>query len=198
MTLVKVLDMVRRFRRKDARTPLVLMGSFNPIHRYGSARFAKDAAEAGVDGLITVDLPPEEDDVLRQPAAAHGLDVIRLAAPTTDAKRLDTVLSGAGGFLYYVSMAGVTGSKTIDADAVRNAVARLKAATDLPCAVGFGIKTPEQAAEIARFADAAVVGSSIVARLAESTARGDTRERLVKDVAEFCRSLAQSVHAARL
>lgn len=197
MTLVKVLEMVRRFRRADAGTPIVLMGYYNPIHRYGSARFAKDAAEAGVDGLITVDLPPEEDDVLRLPAAAQGLDVIRLATPTTDARRLDTVVTGAGGFLYYVSIAGVTGTKNFEADDVRAAVARLRARTELPCAVGFGIKTPEQAAAIARFADGAVVGSAIVTRLAEGAARGESRDSLVKDVEEFCASLAHSVHAAR-
>ncbi|MGB8363204.1 MAG: tryptophan synthase subunit alpha [Rhizomicrobium sp.] len=197
MTLVKVLEMVRRFRRADGKTPLVLMGYYNPIHRYGSARFAKDAAEAGVDGLITVDLPPEEDDVLRLPAAAQGLDIIRLATPTTDARRLVTVLAGAGGFLYYVSIAGVTGTKSFEAGDVREAVSRLKASTPLPCAVGFGIKTPEQAAVIARFADAAVVGSAIVTHLAEGAARGEPRERLVKDVGEFCASLAHSVHTAR-
>jgi tryptophan synthase alpha chain len=197
MTLSRVLDMVRRFRRKDAKTPIVLMGYYNPVHRYGSARFAKDAAEAGVDGLITVDLPPEEDDVLRAPAAAQGLDIIRLAAPTTDDTRLRTVLSGATGFLYYVSIAGVTGTKDFDPDAVREAVTRLKAHTSLPCAVGFGIKTPDQAATIARFADGAVVGSAIVTRVAESLARGEGREPLVKDIEEFCASLARAVHTAR-
>src|SRR5580658_11134073 len=146
MTLAKTLDLVQRFRRKNTTTPIVLMGYYNPIHRYGTARFARDAAAAGVDGLITVDLPPEEDEVLRIPAAAQGLDVVRLATPTTDAKRLGTVLSGASGFLYYVSIAGVTGTKNFEADDVREAVARLKASTELPCAVGFGIKTPEQAA----------------------------------------------------
>jgi tryptophan synthase alpha chain len=195
MTLPKLLDMVRRFRRADSKTPIVLMGSYNPIHHYGSARFAKDAAEAGVDGLITVDLPPEEDDVLRLPAAAQELDVIRLATPTTDAKRLETVLSGASGFLYYVSIAGLTGTKTFDVEGVSAAVARLKAKSDLPCAVGFGIRTAEQAAEIARFADAAVVGSAVVSRVAQ--ARGGNREQVVKDVLEFCAQLANSVHAAR-
>ena len=112
MTLTKVLDIVRRFRKADAETPMVLMGYYNPIHAYGTARFAKDAAAAGVDGLITVDLPPEEDDVLRAPAYAHGLDIVRLATPTTDDTRLETVLDGASGFLYYVSIAGVTGTKT--------------------------------------------------------------------------------------
>ena len=195
MTLPKVIELVRRFRRADKTTPIVLMGYYNPIHHYGSARFAKDAAEAGVDGLITVDLPPEEDEVLRTPAAAQGLDVIRLATPTTDSHRLPTVLSGAAGFLYYVSVAGVTGTKSFEAGDVRAAVARLKAASPLPCCVGFGIKTPEQAAEIARFADGAVVGSAVVSRIVEAKARG--REALVKDVVEYCERLAKSVHAAR-
>jgi len=193
MTLPKVLDMVRRFRRADKATPVVLMGYFNPIHRYGSARFAKDAAEAGVDGLITVDLPPEEDEVLRVPAQAQGLDIIRLAAPTTDAKRLGTVLSGASGFLYYVSITGVTGTKSFASADVRAAIARLKAKSDLPCAVGFGIRTAEQAADVASFADAAVVGSALVTRFADGAGR--SREALVKDVLDFCAGLAKSVHA---
>jgi tryptophan synthase alpha chain len=195
MTLPKVLDMVRRFRRADRTTPIILMGYYNPIHHYGSARFAKDAAEAGVDGLITVDLPPEEDEVLRIPAAAQELDVIRLATPTTDQKRLETVLDGASGFLYYVSITGVTGTKSFASDDVRAAIGRLRARSDLPCAVGFGIKTPEQAADIAGFADAAVVGSALVSRLADS--KGRRREDLVKDVLEFCAALAKSVHGAR-
>lgn len=195
MTLHKVLDMVRRFRRKDTATPLVLMGYFNPIHHYGSARFAKDAAEAGVDGLITVDLPPEEDEVLRIPAAAQGIDIIRLATPTTDDRRLGAVLSGAGGFLYYVSIAGVTGTKDFEVRDVRAAVARVKERTSLPCAVGFGIKTPQQAAEIARFADGAVVGSALVSRIAENA--GKSRAGHIADVVEFCANLAKSVHAAR-
>jgi tryptophan synthase alpha chain len=142
-----------------------------------------------------VDLPPEEDEVLRVPAAAHGLDIIRLATPTTDAKRLQVVLSGASGFLYYVSITGVTGTKSYASDEVRAAVKRLKASSDIPCAVGFGIKTPEQAADIAGFADAAVVGSAVVSRLAPNKAK--PREELVKDVLEFCAELAKSVHAAR-
>ncbi|MDE2181785.1 MAG: tryptophan synthase subunit alpha [Alphaproteobacteria bacterium] len=189
MTLVKVLDLVRRFRKKDERTPVVLMGYYNPIHKYGTARFAKDAGEAGVDGLITVDLPPEEDEVLRVPAAAHGIDIVRLATPTTDADRLRTVLNGAGGFLYYVSIAGVTGSKTFDGSDVKAALARLKAQSALPCAVGFGIKTSEQAAEIARLADAAVVGSAIV----EHIAAGASPDQ----IAAYCAALAKAVHEAR-
>ena len=195
MTLPKVIELVRRFRRGDKTTPVVLMGYYNPIHHYGSARFAKDAAEAGVDGLITVDLPPEEDEVLRVPANAQGLDVIRLATPTTDSHRLETVLSGAGGFLYYVSIAGVTGTKSFEAADVRAAVSRVKARSKLPCVVGFGIKTPEQAREIARFADGAVVGSALVTRLAGPA--GKRRESVVKDMVDYCASLAESVHAAR-
>jgi tryptophan synthase alpha chain len=198
MTLHKVLDLVRHFRKADATTPIVLMGYYNPIHAYGTARFARDAAAAGVDGLITVDLPPEEDEVLRAPAAAQGIDVVRLATPTTDDARLATVLNGAGGFLYYVSVAGVTGTKSYAQADVREAVGRLKARTSLPCCVGFGIRTPQQAGEIARFADGAVVGSAIVARVAEAHAKGAGRAALAGDIAEFCRSLADSVHGSRM
>ncbi len=194
MTVPRVLDLVRRFRKKDGKTPIVLMGYYNPIHAYGTARFAKDAGAAGVDGLITVDLPPEEDEVLRAPASAHGIDVVRLATPTTDAARLATILNGASGFLYYVSIAGVTGTKSYSQDDVRQAVERLKAKAEIPCCVGFGIRTPEQAGEIARFADGAVVGSAIVARIAE----GGEKEALVGDIAAFCAALAASVHGSRL
>lgn len=198
MTLAKVLDLVRRFRKSDAKTPVVLMGYYNPIHAYGTARFAKDAALAGADGVITVDLPPEEDEVLRAPAAAQGLDIVRLATPTSDGVRLKTVAEGAGGFLYYVSIAGVTGTKSFAEDDVRAAVARVKKASGLPVAVGFGIKTPEQAAVIAQFADAAVVGSAIVEKIAAAAKSGQSRGALVKDVLKFCASLAESVHAARM
>jgi tryptophan synthase alpha chain len=189
MTLTKVLDLVRRFRKKDDKTPIVLMGYYNPIHKYGTARFAKDAAEAGVDGLITVDLPPEEDEVLRAPAQAHRLDIVRLATPTTNDERLKTVLAGAGGFLYYVSIAGVTGTKSFDSGDVRSAVERIKAASPLPCAVGFGIKTAEQAADISKFADGAVVGSAIVDHIASGAT--------VEDIAAYCGVLARAVHGAR-
>ncbi len=195
MTLPKVLELVRKFRRKDQKTPVVLMGYYNPIHAYGTARFAKDAAEAGVDGLITVDLPPEEDEVLRLPAAAQALDIVRLATPTTDDARLPAVLAGASGFLYYVSIAGVTGTKSFSEHDVHAAVSRLQAASKLPCAVGFGIKTPEQAAGVAKFADGAVVGSAIVERIAAGAGR--KKAELIGDVLEFCAALAQSVHAAR-
>ncbi|HEY5347572.1 MAG TPA: tryptophan synthase subunit alpha [Rhizomicrobium sp.] len=195
MTLHKTLDMVRKFRKTEKKTPIVLMGYYNPIHAYGTARFAKDAGEAGVDGLIIVDLPPEEDEVLRVPAAAQGMDVVRLVTPTTDAARLPAVLNGAGGFLYYVSIAGVTGTKSYAEADVRAAIARIKAATTLPCAVGFGIRTPEQAGAIARFADGVVVGSAIVGLIVRDLKK--PRPELISGVLEFCQSLAQSAHAAR-
>jgi tryptophan synthase alpha chain len=166
------------------------MGYYNTIHRYGTARFAKDAAEAGIDGLITVDLPPEEDEVLRLPAAAQGLDIVRLATPTTDDARLGTILDGAGGFIYYVSITGVTGTKSFEPDDVRTAIERLQRATGLPCAVGFGIRNPEQAAGVATFADAAVVGSAIVERMASGAS--------VDEIAAYCASLAEAVHGARI
>lgn len=194
VTAVKVLELVRRFRASDKTTPIVLMGYYNPIHAYSGARFAKDAAEAGVDGLIIVDLPPEEDEVLRVPASTHGLDIVRLATPTTDERRLGAVLEGASGFVYYVSIAGVTGTKSFAESGVRAAVERLKARTTLPVAVGFGIKTSEQAATIARFADGAVVGSAIVDLVAKS---GANRERAVTETLNFCQKLAHAVHTAR-
>jgi tryptophan synthase alpha chain len=196
-TLAKVLDMVRRFRKQDTTTPIVLMGYYNPIHAYGTARFAKDAAQAAVDGLITVDLPPEEDAVLRTPAAAQHLDIVRLATPTTDRARLDNILNAAGGMIYYVSVAGVTGTKTFSVEDVRNALGQIKAHTALPCAVGFGIRTPEQAAEIARFADGVVVGSAVVSRIAASVQNGARRNAIVRDATEFCASLSSAVHLAR-
>lgn len=197
MTLTKVLEMVRRFRQLDQKTPLVLMGYYNPIHAFGTARFAKEAALAGVDGLITVDLPPEEDDVLRVPAAAQKIDIVRLATPTADEHRLVTILKGAGGFVYYVSVAGVTGTKSFSTEHVRHAIEKLRLHTDLPCAVGFGIRTPQQAAEIAKFADGVVVGSAIVARVAAGLEGRLRRRALVKDVIDFCAGLSEAVDTAR-
>jgi tryptophan synthase alpha chain len=165
-TLAKTLALVRALRAGDDRTPLVLMGYYNPVHAYGVARFLADAKAAGVDGLIIVDLPPEEDAELCLPARAAGLDFIRLATPTTDTARLPAVLRNASGFLYYVSVAGVTGAATGARAAVDQAVRRLKAASGLPVAVGFGIKTAEDAAATARIADLVVVGSALVERLA--------------------------------
>ena len=195
MTLPRVLDLVRKFRKADKATPLILMGSYNPIHAFGTARFAKDAAEAGIDGLLIVDLPPEEDEVLRAPASLHGLDVVRFVTPTSDGKRLGTILDGASGYLYYVSMAGVTGTRPIDAADVEASVTALRARTALPVTVGFGIKTPQQAGRIARFADGVVVGTAIVEQVYRNV--NAPRAELVANVAEFCAGLAKSVHAAR-
>jgi tryptophan synthase alpha chain len=189
----RTLDLVREFRKSDGKTPIVLMGYYNPIHRRGAERFARDAADAGVDGLLVVDLPPEEDAVLLKPAAALGLDVIRLVTPTTHDARLTKVLDGASGYLYYVSITGVTGTKSFAEDDVKKALARIRKASALPVAVGFGIKTPAQAAQIARIADAAVVGSAIVNIVADHEKVG--RDGIVKAVTDLCRSLADSIHA---
>lgn len=197
MTLAKTIALVRRFRERDGETPVVLMGYYNPIYSYGVARFLDDAVGAGVDGLIIVDLPPEEDEELCQPAIEAGLHWIRLATPTTDDKRLPKVLANTGGFVYYVSILGITGTRSATADAVREAVARLKRHTDLPIAVGFGIKTPEQAGEIAAVADAAVVGSALVDRIkAGLTETGAAKDGLVEDVLGFVRGLADGVRKA--
>jgi tryptophan synthase alpha chain len=193
--MVRTLELVKKFRKADNKTPIVLMGYFNPIHAYGAARFVRDAQAAGADGLIVVDLPPEEDDVLRLPAQAQGLDIIRLATPTSDIARLVRILDGAGGFLYYVSIAGVTGTKDFDPAQVEAAVARIRKATPLAVAVGFGVKTPAQAAEIARIADGVVVGSAIVNHIAQKM--DAPRAELVASVVELCRSLAASTHAAQ-
>jgi tryptophan synthase alpha chain len=197
MTVKGVLEMVRRFREAEDSTPIVLMGYFNPILAHGADRFIADAAVAGVDGLITVDLPPEEDEVLRAAAAQHDLDIIRLATPTSNEHRLTTILNGASGFLYYVSVAGVTGTKSYSEADLRTAVADVKKQTGLPCAVGFGIRTPEQAQTVAKFADAVVVGSAIVNRIADGVQQKLKAEAVVADALVFCRSLARSVHAAR-
>jgi tryptophan synthase alpha chain len=198
MTLTGVLAIVRGFRAKDDATPVVLMGYYNPIYRYGVARFLADAKAAGVDGLIVVDLPPEHDDELCLPAQKAGIDFIRLATPTTDDKRLPKVLTNSAGFIYYVSIAGITGTKSAATEAVTAAVARLKRHTSLPVAVGFGIRTPAQAQEIARVADAAVVGSALVERIAASLGPdGKARPDLITAVLGDVRALAQGVRSAR-
>lgn len=197
MSVKKTLAMVERFRMRDDVTPIVLMGYFNPIHAYGAEHFLRDAGHAGVDGLIIVDLGPEEDSALRVEAAKAELDIVRLATPTTDDCRLATVLDGAGGFLYYVSVAGVTGTKTFTAVDVSQAISRIRAHSDLPVAVGFGIRTPAQASEIARIADAAVVGSAIVSQVEDAVARKKAEGDIVEDTLKFCRSLAEAVHGAR-
>ena len=160
--MIKTLQMVRDFRADDATTPIVLMGYYNPIYIYGVDRFLADALEAGVDGLIVVDLPPEADDELCLPALEAGINFIRLATPTTDAKRLPAVLNNTSGFVYYVSVTGITGAQKPDTQAVSTQVNRIKQSTDLPVAVGFGVSTPEQAAALAQTADGVVVGSALV------------------------------------
>ncbi|MFG1396742.1 tryptophan synthase subunit alpha [Roseixanthobacter pseudopolyaromaticivorans] len=193
-TLAKTLAMVRAFRKGDGATPIVLMGYYNPIYIYGVSRFLADAKDAGVDGLIVVDLPPEEDDELCLPALAAGLDFIRLATPTTDDKRLPAVLAHTAGFVYYVSITGITGAATPDADLVSAAVARIKRHTDLPVAVGFGVKTPAQAAAIAAGADAVVVGSALVDVVRASLdEKGVATPRTVADVEALVRDLAAAV-----
>ena len=194
-TMAKVLKMVEKFRKADKTTPIVLMGYYNPIHAYGTARFARDVAAAGVDGLIVVDLPIEEDEVLRVPAKAQGVDLIRFVTPTTDEARLKRIAAEASGYLYYVSVAGVTGTKAVPEDEVREALARVRAVTALPCTVGFGIRNVQQADAIARVADGVVVGSAIVSKVAENINAG--RERIISEVLELIRALAGSTHAAR-
>ncbi|MBJ3776246.1 tryptophan synthase subunit alpha [Acuticoccus mangrovi] len=184
------LRLVRDFRQHDDTTPIVLMGYYNPIYHRGVDTFLAEATEAGVDGLIIVDLPPEEDDELCLPARAVGLDFIRLATPTTDDKRLPAVLANTSGFVYYVAIAGITGTASAAAADIGRAVARLKAKTALPVGVGFGVKTPEQAAEIARVADAVVVGSAIVSTIEASG--GDPAPTLA-----FVKALSDGVRRAR-
>jgi tryptophan synthase alpha chain len=198
MTLRKTLAMVRHLRARDPDTPYVLMGYYNPIYRYGAEAFAKDAAAAGVDGLIIVDLPPEEDPELAEPARKAGLDLVRLATPTSDALRLPRIVERASGFIYYVAIAGITGTRSADAGAVREAVARIRQVTDLPIAVGFGIKNPEQAAEVARAADAAAVGTALVDRLARNLdPDGKAKPGLVAAVLADIAALAQGIRKAR-
>ncbi|UWQ17913.1 tryptophan synthase subunit alpha [Jannaschia sp. M317] len=188
MTLDATLDTVRALRAENTTTPVVLMGYYNPIYSRGVDTFLAQAKEAGVDGLIIVDLPPEEDEELCLPAQAAGLNFIRLATPTTDAKRLPKVLQNTSGFVYYVSITGITGSGSASADKVGPEVARIKASTDLPVIVGFGIKTPDASRDIAAVADGCVVGSAIVDRIA----KGDS----VADVLAYVKTLADGAHSA--
>ena len=191
--LAKTLQMVREFREDNQSTPIVLMGYFNPIHHYGVPRFIEDAKAAGVDGLIVVDLPPEHNADLCDPAQAAGLDFIRLTTPTTDDQRLPVVLNGSSGFVYYVSVAGVTGAGSASMQQVDEAVARLRRHTDLPLCIGFGIRTAEHAADIARRADGVVVGSALVDRIAKA----DTPKQAIHDVLALCSELAAGVRGAR-
>ena len=198
MTLRGLLSMVRDFRDTDRETPVVLMGYYNPIHVYGVAAFLEEALGAGVDGLIVVDLPPEEDAELCLPALAKGLSFIRLATPTTDDARLPRVLSNTSGFVYYVSVAGVTGADAGGETQIDRSLARLRARTDLPIAVGFGIKTPDHAARIVRTAEAAVVGSALVSAIENSLdAQGRATGETVVGVLDLVRDLAAGVRGVR-
>ncbi|WP_316161326.1 tryptophan synthase subunit alpha [Bradyrhizobium sp. SZCCHNRI20481] len=198
MTLRKTLRLVRSFRESDADTPIVLMGYYNPIYIYGVDKFLDDAKSAGVDGLIIVDLPPEEDTELCIPALKAGLNFIRLATPTTDDKRLPAVLANTSGFVYYVSITGITGAAAADSSAVGAAVARIKRHTELPVCVGFGIRTPETARAIAANADGAVVGTALVDALRASLdAEGRATAKTVSAVADLAAALARGVHGAQ-
>ena len=194
-TLARTLDLVRAFREGDDETPIVLMGYYNPFYLYGPDRFVRDAGAAGVDGLIVVDLPPEEDAELCLPARGAGLDFVRLATPTTDDARLPHVIRNTSGFVYYVSVAGVTGGATGEGGAVREAVARLRAASGLPVAVGFGVKDEARAAEVARDADAVVVGSALVDALATALPQGDSAATAA--VLGLASRLSGAIRAAR-
>ncbi|MDI9350319.1 MAG: tryptophan synthase subunit alpha [Candidatus Symbiobacter sp.] len=201
MTLPKILGMVERFRRDNNHTPIILMGYFNPIYRYGAAKFTAEARRVGVDGLIVVDVPPEERGDLWDDAAKAGLDIIRLVAPTTDDARLPVVLEGASGFVYYISITGITGAGSATAAAVAENVARLRRHTSLPIAVGFGVKTPAQAADIARIADGVVVGSSIVDQILPGLDRHGKPAlplpQFLAPIGHLVKSLASAIAQAR-
>src|SRR3978361_859678 len=198
MTLRKTLDLVRAFRKGDATTPLVLMGYYNPIYIYGVDKFVTDAKSAGIDGLIIVDLPPEEDTELCLPAMQAGLNFIRLATPTTDDKRLPAVLANTSGFVYYVAITGITGGASADKAVVGEAVARIKRHTKLPVCVGFGIRTPEAARGIAENADGAVGGTALVDALRGTLDQdGHATAKTVGAVADLVASLAQGVRGAK-
>jgi len=193
-TVANVLAMVRDFRQEDAAIPVILMRYLNPVLAYGVERFCEDASAAGVDGLIMVDLPTEEADMLVPQASAHGIDIIRLVAPTTDDARLPLVLDGSSGFVYYVSITGITGTRSTTAEHLAGAIPRIRRATKLPIAVGFGVRSPAQAAEAVRVADAAVVGSAICSTIAANLGKPE----LVRTVLEQVRELAAGVRSARV
>ncbi len=197
--VANVLQMVRDFRREDGATPIILMGYLNPVLSYGTERFCADAASAGVDGLIMVDLPTEEADILAPSARAHDIDIIRLVAPTTDEKRLPIVLEGSSGFVYYVSITGITGTRSATSDHLAEAIPRIRAATDLPIAVGFGVRTPQQAAAASRIADAAVVASALIDTLANHLdERGHAKTDAVAVVLDQVRALANGVRDTKV
>lgn len=193
-TMAGVLAMVRDFRTEDDATPVILMGYLNPILSYGAERFVTDAQASGVDGLIVVDMPPEEAEVLAASAREVGLDIIPLVAPTTTEARMPMVLNDVSGFVYYVALAGITGTRSADADTLRAAIPRVRKHTELPIAIGFGIRTPEQAGEASRIADGAVVGSALVDTLHKSLdEQGRARPDSVRKVLDQVRGLAQAV-----
>ena len=196
MTLAGTLDIATAFRARHPDTPLVLMGYYNPIYIYGVDRFLADAVAAGVDGLIIVDLPPEEDDELFEPARTAGLDFIRLVTPTSNAARLPVVLGSASGFVYYVAITGITGTTSAAGDSISAAYERITAATDLPVVTGFGIRTPEQAGEAASRSDGAIVGSAVVEIIAKSLdSAGNGTPETVSKIAAFVGELAKGVAA---
>ncbi len=198
-TMLHTLAMVRAFREGDDTTPIVLMGYLNPILSYGTTKFCFDAAAAGVDGLIIVDLPTEEADLLAEDASANGLDIIRLIAPTTDDVRLPHVLQGSSGFVYYVSITGITGTRTASDAELAQAIPRIRACTDLPIAVGFGVRTPAQAASVVRIADGAVVASALIDTLRTSLdAQGNATPETARLVLDQVRALAGAVRGAKV
>jgi tryptophan synthase alpha chain len=192
--VARVLDVVRAFRDTDDATPIILMGYLNPLLAYGAERFCVDAAMAGVDGLIMVDLPTEEADMLVPHAAAHGIDTIRLVAPTTDAKRLPLVLDGSSGFIYYVSITGITGTRSTTAEHLAEAIPHIRRVSDLPIVVGFGVRSPAQAAEAVRVADGAAVGSAICSTIAANLGKPELVQRVLQQV----RELEEGVRGARV
>lgn len=195
-TLAGVLDMVRAFRQGDNETPIILMGYLNPIDSYGPARFCTDAAEAGVDGLIIVDLPKEESDLLADDAQRCGLDLIQLIAPNTPDARLPYLLDTASGFIYYVSITGITGTRTASNDELSAALPRIRAVSNLPVAIGFGIRTPEQAKQAASVGDAAVVASALIATLAETLDDGKATDSTVSAVLDQLSTIARAIRGA--
>lgn len=195
-TLAGALAMVRDFRKEDDATPVILMGYFNPILAYGIERFCTDAAASGVDGLIIVDVPPEEADEVEPLTKANGLDLIRLIAPTTDDARLPRVLAATSGFVYYVAITGITGTRSATTEALASNIPRIRKHTDLPIAIGFGVRTPAQAAEAARIADGAVVASALIDTLAESLdEQGRAKPDTVRKVLDNVRALAEAIRA---
>ncbi|MDJ0389254.1 tryptophan synthase subunit alpha [Roseomonas sp. E05] len=198
-SLAGALAMVRDFRREDDETPVVLMGYLNPILSYGVESFCTEAADSGVDGLIVVDMPPEEADELAGPAREQGLDLIRLVAPTTHDERLPKVLEGTSGFIYYVAITGITGTRSATQEALAAAIPRLRRYTDLPIAIGFGVRTPQQAAEAVQVADGAVVASALIETLAASLdEKGRARPDTLRKVLDQVRGLAEAVRGARV